>query len=63
MTKRTPLTPGQKAARTKRLNGLDLSAIAAKALKTRKRNVRAAAREATAKAAARVARKAMRQAA
>jgi len=36
------LTPGQKAAATKRANGLDLSAVAQKAVQTRRDNVIAA---------------------
>ncbi len=49
------LTPGQKAARTKRLNGLDLSAVALKAVATRRANVRKAAKLAKAAKAARAA--------
>lgn len=41
-----PLTPGQKAAATKRANGLDLSAVANKAVETRRANIAAAEREA-----------------
>jgi hypothetical protein len=37
------LTPGQKAAATKRANGLDLSAVAQKAVATRNENLAAAA--------------------
>jgi hypothetical protein len=40
------LTPGQKAAATKRANGLDLAAVAAKALATRQANIKAAVRAA-----------------
>jgi hypothetical protein len=40
------LTPGQKAAATKRRMGLDLTAIANKAVQTRRDNIIAAEREA-----------------
>lgn len=46
--KAPPLTPGQKAAATKRAAGLDLSAIARKAARTRLANAGAAARLAAA---------------
>lgn len=54
------LTPAQKAAITKRRNGLDLSAVAARAQATRLANIEAIAK--AARAAARKARKAAKAA-
>ena len=61
--KRATLTPAQKAAATKRRNGLDLSAIARKALATRQRNARAAARQQSGRSKVRPVRKAAAKAA
>ncbi len=54
-TRKVELTAGQKAARTKRLAGLDLSAVARKAVRTRRANVRAAERAKAERAAKRAA--------
>lgn len=56
-----PLTPGQKAAATKRANGLDLSAVAQKAVATRLANNEA--REIAARKAERAAKRAAKKAA